>query len=187
MAKVMKIFMKKNFIAIPIQKEVLKVRLRNGCTENQNGRKKALTQFEVRNLEAKRAKNAEGPPVTDSIESGNVAQGETEDISFTEALDQRDAKRKSDTEQQAEHQPKRHRGGNFDDSEGEEVYEQDEPEEGGWAEPEGDEATEETEPPCRRRRLYAKSNPEGTGYSVRPLVSRAAYKIQKHKLKVILQ
>ena len=41
MANMTKIFMKKNSTVIPIQKEVLKVRLKNGCTENQNGRKKA--------------------------------------------------------------------------------------------------------------------------------------------------
>ena len=55
MTKVTTIFMKKNFIAIPIQKEVSKVRLKNGCTESQNGRKKArdyqnktlMIQFEL--------------------------------------------------------------------------------------------------------------------------------------------
>ena len=114
--------------------------------------KNALAQFEVCKPKAKRAKNAELPH-------------STEDISFTEALDQRDAKRKRDIDLQAEHQTKKHRAWGFDDSEGEEVYEQyrasdEEPTEGEAEQSsEGDAQRRSPSPAHRRMRLYAKSNP----------------------------
>ena len=79
--------------------------------------------------------------------------------------------------------------GGFDDSEGEEVCDQDPPEEPDWA----DLLWEEPQcPPSendltgRRKRLYTKTKPTGTGYTERPLVSRTCYKIQKHEMEIAL-
>ena len=69
---------------------------------------------------------------------------------------------------------------NFDEADDEHFHEQDQGE---------FELNEVSEPnlPTRRRRLWTKTNPMGTGFPLTALVNRATYKIQMEKKKVILR
>ena len=93
--------------------------------------------------------------------------------------------------------PKTSRGkaAGFDESEAEDIFEPSEVGEENWLpsdlEQEGSDREGNTKEVGQRRRLQAKTNPAGTGYTLRPLLKRAEYlmkkqlaqrKIRKHQL-----